>query len=251
MLLAAGVAMAIVVAVAANSYLSSGPADTSRTASARVLVDTADSQLVNAAPRAADTLPIRALLLANLMASHEGKALVARDAGLRSSELVVFDPLADALPPVKTPLVTRAAALPLMAGVPNVLNVHADVDAPTISIQAHAPDAPRARALADAAVSGLESLVESHGDDGRGLLRVDAITPPRLTPSAAPAASRSVLVFAVAVVAFALWCAGVLAATSTGAHRRPASVTSDLLGPQEGNGTVGGRRYAASAAIDT
>ena len=98
MLLAAGVPLAIVVAVAANSYLSSGPADTSRTASARVLVDTADSQLVNAAPRGADTLPMRALLLANLMASHEGKALVASDAGLRSSELVVFDPLADALP---------------------------------------------------------------------------------------------------------------------------------------------------------
>ena len=206
--------------------LSPGQVDTSRTATARVLLDTADSQLVNAAPRAADTLPMRALLLADLMASDEGHALVARDAGLRPKELAVFDPSAETLPAVRTPLLTRAAALPLTAGVPNVLNVHADTDAPTIAIEAHAPGAGQAHALADAAVAGLKSLIDAHGDHGQGRLTLEPVTPPRVLPAAS--AGGRVPAFVPAVVILALWCAGVLAATSPSRETQHGATTQDV-----------------------
>ena len=50
-------------------------------ASARVLVDTPDSQVVDLNPKGADALSSRASLLANLMASSPVKTIIARDAG--------------------------------------------------------------------------------------------------------------------------------------------------------------------------
>ena len=56
-------------------------------ATARILVDTPDSQVVDVAPRGSDTLGVRANLFANLMIAGKVKAIIARKAGLRPGQL--------------------------------------------------------------------------------------------------------------------------------------------------------------------
>src|SRR3954470_17024379 len=56
-------------------------------ATARILVDTPASQVVDVAPKGSDTLGVRANLLANLMVDGEVKTVIARRAGLRPNQL--------------------------------------------------------------------------------------------------------------------------------------------------------------------
>ena len=51
------------------------------TGTVRVVLDTGDSQLVKAAPRGADTLEMRAALLANRLGTTPGKTLVQKVPG--------------------------------------------------------------------------------------------------------------------------------------------------------------------------
>ena len=68
-------------------------------ASAHILVDTPQSQVVDVSPRGSGSLGTRANLLANLMTEGEVKAAIARRAGLRPNELLAGVDAGTGLPP--------------------------------------------------------------------------------------------------------------------------------------------------------
>ena len=124
-------------------------------ASARVLVDTPDSQVVDLNPKGADpTLSSRATLLANLMASSPVKIIIARDAGVPPQAFVAVAPVRDG--PTRSPRRTPAD------------DEHgADTDIqtedalPIIAVSAQAPTAEQAARLANAAGTGLRDYLRS------------------------------------------------------------------------------------------
>ena len=77
-------------------------------ATARILVDTPDSQVVEVAPEGSDATGVRANLLANLMVEGEIKTEIAERAGLRPSQLEGVSKTA-ALPTAARRRPTRAA----------------------------------------------------------------------------------------------------------------------------------------------
>jgi hypothetical protein len=129
-------------------------------ASARMLIDTPDSQVVDLSPKGADGLGTRANLLANLMASSPVKAIIAKNAGLDPETLVAIAPSTTGGPQVPTLLSQRAAA---SASNPEafVLTLRADEALPIISVDAQAPDAEHAARLANAATTGLRDYLKS------------------------------------------------------------------------------------------
>jgi hypothetical protein len=128
-------------------------------ASARILIDTPDSQVVDLNPKGADALSSRASLLANLMASSPVKAIIARDAGVPASRLVAVAPSATGAT-APTPLSQAASKSSNVADV-YLLTMQADETLPIIAIQAQAPDAEQAARLANAATTGLRDYLRS------------------------------------------------------------------------------------------
>jgi hypothetical protein len=125
-------------------------------ASARLLVDTPESQVVEVAPEGSDGTGVRANLLANLMVEGEIKAVIAKRAGLRPDQLegvskTTAAPAAGAEPPDPRGYVLTTDVLS-----------SADGDRlPIIEIEAQAPDAEKAATLADAAITGLRGHLDS------------------------------------------------------------------------------------------
>jgi hypothetical protein len=126
-------------------------------ATARLLVDTPSSQVVQVAPRGSDVLGVRANLLANLMVDGTIKDAIASRAHLKSSQLggmseASKDPSSPAGAPkerFKYSMITRVLA-----------NLSGD-QLPIIEIEAQAPDTSRAAGLANAAVTGLQSYLDA------------------------------------------------------------------------------------------
>ena len=124
-------------------------------ATARVLVDTPRSQILDVAPKGSDTLGVRANLIASLMVEGDVRAEIARKAGLRPSELKgVAESAAD---------VATGAQPQAQEG--NVLTTRvvssSDGDLPLIEIEAQAGDAASAIKLADAGIEGLRQYLDS------------------------------------------------------------------------------------------
>jgi hypothetical protein len=129
-------------------------------ASARMLIDTPASQVVELNPKGADTLSARASLLANLMVSSPVKAIIARNAGIPVDRLVAIAPAAPGGPTVPTPLSQRAAEASKAPG-SYLLTLQADETLPIISIEAQAPNAGEAARLANATTAGLRDYLRS------------------------------------------------------------------------------------------
>jgi len=129
-------------------------------ASARILIDTPDSQVVDLNPKGADALSSRASLLANLMASSPVKAIIARDAGIPANKLVAVAPSSTGGPTVATPLSKAASESTNLSDV-YLLTIQADETLPIIAIQAQAPVADQAGRLANAASTGLRDYLRS------------------------------------------------------------------------------------------
>ena len=189
----------------------------------RLLLDTTDSQLVTSAPVAADTLPMRAALLAETLSTDEGRANVARAAGVPETELVVLGPSTRIEPPVETPLVAQTAAVGAASRAHYVVEVFADELSPVISIEAHAPDRAGAGRLAQAAAAALRSLLRVHdASQSRGFV-LDTVARTR-TKRTVSASHRQLLMLASAVATFGIWCGSiVLCAGVTRARRRVTS----------------------------
>jgi hypothetical protein len=182
------------------------------TATARILVDTPASQVVDVAPKGSDVLGVRANLLANLMVDGEVKTAIARRAGLRPEQLsgvgdVVTGPSAAAAG--ATPTDPRHAWI-----IRTQVLATADGSAlPIIEVEAQAPDARSAERLASASVSGLrdsldsKAAIESVPDAKR--LRVSGLGLAQArTETRGPSL---VLAFVVMILVFVVGCAILLA----------------------------------------
>ena len=208
------VAIGVIVAVAAGLLVdrasgASPGGSIPGTGTVRVVLDTADSQLLKAAPRGADTLPMRASLLADTLASSAGKSLVARESGVDPFDLVVVIPAATKDPTSETPLVKRIAKVTAAVHAPYVVEASVDDVTPIISIKATAPDDAQVRRLTAAAVASLRSLlVAVDGSDSKGFV-LDTVAPIRVerTPVESHAA---VVMLGTALAVFCAWCLAVV-----------------------------------------
>jgi hypothetical protein len=120
-------------------------------ATARILVDTPSSQVVEVAPKGSDTLGVRANLLASLMVDGVVKDAIAQRAGLRPDQLegVSGDEVPD-------PTELRANVLTT-----RVMTNTGGEELPIIEIEAQSANATGAARLANAAVAGLRDYLDS------------------------------------------------------------------------------------------
>lgn len=128
------------------------------TASARLLVDTPQSQVVRVNPRGSETLGLRANVLANLMVEGPAKAAIAKRAGLKPRELIATSE-SELKPQVVSPKALRDPDINLMK-----TRVVMDLDGeqlPIVEVDVQAPDAARATALANASVTGLTDYLDT------------------------------------------------------------------------------------------
>ena len=144
------VALGAVAALAAGFLVTRAPSAHYGFATARVVLDTPDSQLVDAQPVGADTLPMRAALLADLMAGSSLKPKLARALGVPEQDLAVRAPHLST-PPVALPLAVRALEAAAPTTEPYVLGMQAVGPLPIIAIDARGPRKADAERLAAAA----------------------------------------------------------------------------------------------------
>ena len=123
-------------------------------ASARMLVDTPNSQVVEVAPKGSDMLGVRANLIANLMAEGDVKAAIAQRAGVDPEKLTGIAESAE------TPQTAKPGADAYVLTT-RVLATPTGDHLPIIELETQAPDAARAAKLADAAVTGLRDYLDS------------------------------------------------------------------------------------------
>lgn len=168
-------------------------------ATTRILVDTPSSQVVTVAPKGSDLLGVRANLIANLMVDGVVKTDIARRVNLRPSQLGAVAQSASATDPSPEPIGGRANLLTT-----SVLTNAAGDDLPVIEIDAQAPNPAAAARLADAAVTGLRSYLDSKAASERissaRRLRVTGLGSPQIReqgrgPGLLIASAAAVLVF--------------------------------------------------------
>jgi hypothetical protein len=218
LLVALGAVLAVAAALLAGRALQDGTGYGS--GSARLVLDTSRSQLVEAAPAGAPTLPMRARLLAIKLASDAGRADIGRAAGVPTDQLTVLSPADKALPVVETPLVKQVGGAVSGANAPYVVELFTPEETPMISIKTSAVDPARARKLADAAQAGLhELLVEADRSESRGFV-LRTVAPVRATWVVTPS-RRPYFMLAAALMVFCLWCGSVVLLAGVARRLRP------------------------------
>jgi len=190
-------------------------------ATAGVLVDTPNSQVVEVAPKGSDTLGVRANLIASLMAEGDLKGSIARRAGLPPDELEGVSESSTALAAETEPAPTSAHVLTTRVAV-----TPGGDRLPIIEIDAQAPDAARAGKIVEAAVEGLREYLDSKAaseqiEEGQRL-RVGGLGSPQArTVVRGPGNMLAVLVV---IVVFGVGCAMLLAVVALIEGWRVASV---------------------------
>jgi hypothetical protein len=125
-------------------------------ATARILVDTPSSQVVEVAPKGSDTLGIRANLLASLMVDGVVKSAIAQRAGIPPEKLVGISEASSEPGPVAKPPGPRDFVLTTRV----LVNTGGD-QLPIIEIDVQAPDRANAAKLGVAAMEGLRDYLDS------------------------------------------------------------------------------------------
>jgi hypothetical protein len=179
-------------------------------ASARVLVDTPQSQVVEVAPEGSETLGSRASVLANLMIDGELKAQIERRAGLRPNQLIATS---EAVGGVDGTVPLTRNSYVLTTGVV----VNSDLaQLPLLKVETQAPDPAKAAKLGDAAVAGLTAYLESKASSQR-IPTERRLNVNGLGPAQAHLARRGpgpVMGAAAALFVFLAGCAAILALSS-------------------------------------
>jgi len=201
------VALGLVIAAALAFRAAQGESRTFAVASQRLVLDTPKSQLLEADPKGADTLPWRAAVLAEMTGTDSVGTRIARDMGApaRSVEVISMNLT---VPEVASPLVTAAEKAEAAAGERYVALVGFDQRLPLITVATRAPDRRAAVRLAHLTASALmaaatapRTAVEPQG------LTVQAIGRPRAKEVVdSPRLAVPVVIF---VVLVSLWCVGI------------------------------------------
>jgi hypothetical protein len=193
-------------------------------ASARILVDTPNSQVVEVAPKGSETLGARANVLANLMIDGTIKDEIAKRAGLQPDKLVTGS-LATGGAEADNKL--NADSYALTTGV--VLNSD-QAELPIIRVETQAPDTQRAIALADAAVRGLDDYLNVRADDERidstRRLQVSGLGPAQ--GHEAVRGQGRIVALAVAIVVFLAGCGAILIVTAVTRGWRTAAALDEM-----------------------
>jgi capsular polysaccharide biosynthesis protein len=199
-------------------------------ATARILVDTPSSQVVEVAPKGSDTLGVRANLLASLMVDGVIRSTIAQRAGLKPNQLIgTTDAATDQSGSSSTPTTRRSFVLKTQ-----VLTNTAGDELPIIEIDAQAPDRAHAARLASAAVSGLSDYLNSKAALQRvpdaDRLQIDGLGAPAATT--AVRGPSTILGIVAAFLIFVLGCAGILGFLSL-VRGWQAAAARDELGADE------------------
>jgi capsular polysaccharide biosynthesis protein len=201
-------------------------------ATARVLVDTPQSQVIKVDPKGSDTLGLRASVLANLMVEGEAKDAIARRAGLTPKKLTAVSASATSVDG------SGGEPQPVSTAFPDDPDVHmirtrviANPDGeqlPIIETDVQAPDAASATKLANATVTGLTDYLDKRaaadGDvDEARRLRISGLGSAQATV-AARGPGRGVAA-AAAIVIFLAGCAIILLVSALARSWRAAEVS--------------------------
>ena len=154
-------ALAVLIGIALAYRISFPPKLESRSyhvgvATARILIDTPSSQVVEVAPKGSDTLGTRAGLIASLMVDGTIKASIAYRAGLQPSQ---FDAISNSAAE-NTAADTKPKARSYGLTTTVVTNATGD-ELPIIEVGTQGPTATGAARLAEAAVTGLRDYLNS------------------------------------------------------------------------------------------
>ena len=214
-------ALGVVLAIAVGLLFASRPApvDNSAVAWTRVALDTPQSQLVEAAPDAVETLPWRAQMLADLMGSEQFRRQLAAGMGVPLTQVdVVNTTLVD--PPIAASLPEAASKSSKLVTAPFVVQPAVpNVEIPLIVLSGSAPNAVAAKKLVSAAVKVLEgqstqpgryesSIINGEGNSQFEPFEVQQVAQIQTRPLAEP--PSRVIPIAVAVVILSCWWAGIV-----------------------------------------
>jgi capsular polysaccharide biosynthesis protein len=201
-------------------------------ATARVLVDTPQSQVIKVDPKGSDTLGLRASVLANLMVEGEAKDAIARRAGLKPKKLKAVSASAttvDESGSVPQPVSTAFPDDPDANMIRTRVITNPDGEQlPIIETDVQAPDAASATKLANATVTGLTDYLDKRAaadedvDEGRRL-RVSGLGSAQATV-AARGPGRTVAA-AAAIVIFLAGCVIILLVSALARSWRAAEVS--------------------------
>jgi hypothetical protein len=199
-------------------------------ATAQILVDTPQSQVVQVSPAGSALLAEQANVLATLMVDGTIKADIAQRAGIPADEFAG----------VTTAAVDQSSSGPLAVSVPSaphpyvlttqLLTNNSGQSLPIIALNAQAPDSAAAANLADAAVAGLRAYLSSKAalariPDAERLQLIGLGAPQVATETRGPSSAIAIVVV---IAVLLLGCAGILAALALVRGWRAASAREKL-----------------------
>jgi hypothetical protein len=188
-------------------------------ATASILVDTPNSQVVDVAPKGSDTLGMRANLLASVMVDGVVKAAIAGKAGLDAKDLVGISTSAQDQPATRP----RDHRVPVLTT--KVVTDNDGAELPIISVEVQASDAEIATKLASAAVVGLQDYLNSTAA-AQKIPDAKRLNVSELGQAQAHIVTRgptNIIGLAVVLLVFALGCGGILAGVGLSRGWRAAS----------------------------
>lgn len=181
-----------------------GPETHFSVASARVVLDTSHSQLVDADPTGADTLAWRAALLADLEGDPAQRNRIAREMGISGRQLAITAPYRSA-PTIATPLPLQALEAAATTSEPYVVAVQGAPTLPIIAIDATAPTTPRAAKLASVAADALKAAAAADRSK-RGVLRYTVEPMGPVKARQVVNRPRKLVGLGASAVVFGVWC---------------------------------------------
>jgi hypothetical protein len=224
------VAVGCVVAIAAGLLAAARAKPSSiRTgmATGRVLIDQDPSLVADLKGIGEQTIGIRARLLGDLLSSDEGIAPIAKAAGVAPALVSVTTPAAGPST-IQMPLPQKASEFEAATrnAKPYGVTVISDDRVPMLTITTHAPTPRAAAQLVDGTIDGLRELIAARTIDPRHAVVATPVGAPRarLAPVEKKASPR-IVAPAVALLAFLLWCGGMVVVAGLSRAARPAAAS--------------------------
>lgn len=153
-----------------------------------------------------ETLPSRGAMLANLLASDQLRAEIARRAGVDAKDLAVFGPSADtAVYPV--PIAQEATTAALGAGASNVVYLTTSDQPPLINVRATAARPAAAATLVDAVRQTISAHLAAQAAS-KVHIGSEALGPVQIGMQVDE--PKKFLGLVAAMVVFAMWCGGLI-----------------------------------------
>jgi hypothetical protein len=179
----------------------------STVASARVLINASGDRASDLDSELAQTIALRARLLADLLMTDEMHATMARDAGMPPQQFAVLGP-STGEPPTPVTTAVRSADAARVPREKYEMELRVDGDDPIVSIRVTGLDPAGEVRLVDAAAKGLEEIIAG----GRRVYD-RPLSAERLGPAVVrtlSSESRMPLALAAGAALFALWCAAII-----------------------------------------